>query len=246
MPNMEIDPDPKEKLQRLVAAIHARMAELRFEHASDSDATFIGRAWLRSILAQAAAVSHLSNSPFGEAAIANIRTMFETWANLRYLLLHGDRTRNARKAYVNSLVEFAAFLTTIEEDRAPVIARLDELRKEYPDLVTEVEAQRKRGQYHWSGMNRTRVIEDVGTKLPESDFTMRHIYKVLSWDAHGEMSAIRDVRMVDTERGQEQHFAYFLFPEQAANENAEMAGRILAASWGVFATSFGLSGRLGP
>lgn len=235
------------RLDRAGSMIHARMENLHL-HCSSEDELEVARAakaMLHVIVSQATAVRRLIGTENSAAAGPNLRTMFECAIELRYLLLHGDRAINARKMKLLAILEYRGFLDGLADDdedirkaRAELDSQLDAIRQRDPTSVAEVES--RRFGHHYSRQSHTNLVREVGDQL-EDDGWLPRVYRVLSWDTHGTLAGLLNVREFEQEGEIIHRHAYPLTPEESTANAAENASRILMHSWEVFCTGFGLS-----
>jgi len=229
-------------LSRLLGYLENRLPGLRLSK-QDGDVATAAMALLRAAMVQAAAVLTLARTQVAEAAQVNVRSLFEAWVNLRYLLLHGDPTRNARKCIASAHLELRDHVSTLtdsEKNVAKIDALLDRLKKADAAAVQDVVAQRQERRYHWSGLSRTKLVETVGAALPPQEVNLRQAYKVMSWDGHHDIAVIRDVQRAAMENGEHLEFRHWQAQQETAEGCAYMALGLLADCWTVFAGAFGL------
>lgn len=238
---------PKDKgslreLSHVLGFLENRLPGLQLPGA-DNDVAIASMALLRAAMVQGAAVLTLGRTEVAESAEVNLRSLFEAWVNLRFLLLHGDRTRNARKYIASAYLElrdYVAALGDSEEDVAKLDALLEKLKQADPAAVQEVVTQREDRKWHWSGLNLTKVIDTVGAALPPKDVNLRQVYKLMSWGGHHDIAVIRDVQRTALEDGEHVTFKHWQPQEETAEFCAYGALGFLADCWTVFAGAFGL------
>ena len=114
---------------------------------------------LRSMIEHAQAIDVLASVPNPAAAAANVRSLFEAWADYFYLLLNGDPVHNAEKYLSAAMLEIVARYKDYPSGDAAFDAKLgdaaERMRQQYSAAWAEVERQRKQKKFHWSGVNWT-------------------------------------------------------------------------------------------
>ena len=136
----------------------------------------------RGVLAMARAREH-------GGIVAAERAAWEFWSELDYLLRQPDPPTAAVTVQVNALMELIKWLRTRGESYPEMLRRNEEslsrFEHSYPEVVHAVRDRREKGRFHWSGKSRTKV---VGPTSVSAD-----VYKLLSWETHADVLAIRDV-----------------------------------------------------
>jgi hypothetical protein len=146
--------------------------------------------WLNRALAEAKGILLLITQDVAEAVDPVQRALWELWTEWRYLLNHGDQAFNAEKVILTAMLEalrpFGGQSAAPEpSELARLRANVQEYEAQHPRASVEVRAQRQKRKYHWSGVSRSEMERAVaGSAL---------VYRMLSWDAHGIVSPIRDV-----------------------------------------------------
>jgi hypothetical protein len=119
------------------------------------------------------------------------RAIWELWIEWRFLKAAPARNTAARKVILTAKIEALEFGSKHSEFRAIVLEQLRAdvaaLAAAFPEAHTELSEQRKRKRFHWSGKSYSTMEREL---VPDSA-----MYKVLSWDAHGTLSPIRDLRL---------------------------------------------------
>jgi hypothetical protein len=145
------------------------------------------------MITQGAAVSRLAETGHVEAAYSNVRSMFELYTDLRYLAL-GERPDRLGKAYQAILYGMHERLRfhgdTAEAAGLPerIAAVEKEFEKANPKMYADARKVFGRPELpnHWSFMGRRALCK----KIDEGGYErLNDEYKVLSWKAHGLMSA---------------------------------------------------------
>lgn len=192
--------------------------------------------WLNTALTQAKAILLLVTQGLAEAVGPLQRALWELWTEWRYLLNHGDRPLNAAKATLSAMLDaldvFEAHLGTSEPAMLARLKRnVQEFESEHPRASLEVRAKRGKRKYHWSGVSYSEMERNLAGSAV--------VYKLLSWDAHGAVSPIRDVSF-ELSNG----VARFQFGRQVSesdvNRLAWMSGGVLFYIYNDFADLWGL------
>jgi uncharacterized protein DUF5677 len=158
---------------------------------ANADLFMVTTSMLATAMNNTKAIWILVEAGFGLAAGPIERALYEIRNELIYLLTQGDQHQNATKVFVNGALGVADFLEksgnagTTEE----VIAHH---RARHSDIVDEIIAQRtgRPCRYHWSGKSHSAIERIVLPGFP--------MYRILSWEAHAALNAVRDVRTVRT------------------------------------------------
>jgi hypothetical protein len=192
--------------------------------------------WLNRALAQAKAILLLTTQGLAEAVGPPQRALWELWIDWRYLLNRGDRPLNAANATLSAMLEgLDVFETHLGTCHPTTLARLkrhvQQFEAEYPAASAEVRAQREKRRYHWSGVSRSEMERTVSGAAV--------VYKLLSWEAHGAVSPIRDVSFELND-----DLARFRFGRQQSESDLDrlswMVGGVLFYIYNDFAQLWGL------
>lgn len=232
----------REWLHHLVSYVTTKLDTLRVPVTSraEVDAVSAAKALLRSATVQAAAVDVLNGTQIAEAGAVNVRAILDTAAELRFMLTHGDRVRNARKYLLTAWLDLRNYLIDTGADAADVVVidgNLGTLRTVDPAAFAEVEAQRASkgpGKYHWSGLSRSAIVRRVEPDMAVADARLRDAFKVFSWDTHSVMAGLRDVRQIEADGESAYRHAHWQSQEETAETNASVAFRALTDAWHVF------------
>lgn len=243
------DPDSprvlRAELTRLDAVINAgfELPDARSETGA------VALVLLRQIAVNAEAVLAISETQVAEAAIANLRTMFEAWCQLRYLLkCTPDSEESAVTCQAFSLLEFRAWLeseSASAEEVAPLNEAIEVLRKRHAAGVQSAEDLRSgvtkgKNSKYWTGLGPTALVREVSAGLPDPGHGPK-FYKFTSWDAHVIMAPILEITrttrdgLLHLEMGPRQP------PEEAAAVHCGAALELLRDSWGLARTGIPLS-----
>lgn len=121
--------------------------------------------------------------------VAAERTAWEMWNELDYLLGTDKPQDEAVKVQVNGVLDVLELVSDMDYAPASMVDNhkeaLARFERDYPALVEDVRGQRKKGRYHWSGLSRTKVVAPTESS--------KAVYKMLSWESHPDIAAIRDV-----------------------------------------------------
>jgi hypothetical protein len=243
----------REWLHRLASYVATKLQRLRVPVAGppDVDAVNAAKALLRSATVQAAAVDVLNGTQIAEAGAVNVRAILDTAAELRFMLLHGDRVRNARKYLLSAWFELRRHVAESgrnPEDLAAIDSNVERLREVDPDAFAEVQAQRRRkrlakGQdrYHWSGLSRSEIVKRVEPDMTVAEAPLRDAFKVFSWDTHSVMAGLRDVREIQVDGESVYRHVHWQSQEETAETNASVAFHALSDAWQVFMEAFSVA-----
>jgi len=193
-------------------------------------------AWLNRALTEAKAILLLTTQGLAEAVGPLQRALWELWIDWRYLLNRGDRPLNAAKATLSAMLEgldvFEAYLGTCHPT---TLARLkqdvEEFEAGHPRASAEVRAQREKRKYHWSGLSRSGMERSLAGSAV--------VYKLLSWEAHGVVSPVRDVSFELNDEVAHSRFGQEIL-ESDVNRAAWITGGVLFYAYNDFALLWGL------
>ena len=236
-----------DELESLIAHIETRL-DSRFEFPDskvDGGAATLGL--LRIMLIHAHAIVAISNTPFAEAATANVRVMFEAWVEISTILEPGLEESNARRSVVFGLLEFRDHGDATGRLDEADFAKLDEVlrpyRTKYPELVADVEVQRTkkdpRSSQYWTGTSRSVLLAKMEQRGLASK--LRSVYKMLSWDAHHVIAvALRSKIHANDDGSLETRFGILQPAGEYAEVNRFLAVQTLVKSWFAIATYLGV------
>lgn len=188
------------RLRWLLSWIDAQVQQAKpaLPQPDDVEVLVIATSWLRLALDYSRGIHELIEADQSAAAMPIYRALIELWAELDYLLLHGDPIENATRVQFTSLLELHHFFSKPEHANAQslevITTYLQEMERLHPRLSAEIRGARRKGRYHWSGLSRSGLIKAVG------DDHFRELYSILSWDAHPTIHVLRDVE-VDPDKG---------------------------------------------
>lgn len=185
---------PVERLSWLLDEIEHRLATAMAcntaSHA-DFEAQLLMTCWLQISIEYGKVIRTLILNDLEASVGPTERALWELWIEWRYLKTTADPRTAAAKVILTAKVEALELGEKHPEFRFEVVERLRgdiaDLAATYPQAYDEVCAQRKGRRFHWSGesysnMERTLVADSA-------------MYKLLSWDAHGTLAMIRNVRL---------------------------------------------------
>jgi hypothetical protein len=164
-----------------------------------------------------------------EIAYANLRTQYEYFMDLRYLLL-GDIQEQRRKAlrvHLHAAWDLVTYLGAIGGGSGSLEnarRNLEQLEKENLELAGVVAAEwaaRKRS--HWSGVGRTAAIRAVN---PDPKGNLND-YKWLSWMAHPVMTPTLNVQT----NGEIRYLADRFSEDSTARIICRKATKVIFRSW---------------
>jgi hypothetical protein len=183
--------DPVQRLDWLLGEVDQRAQNLRINSASESNAEvlLVSTSMLDSALQLTKAIFVLIANDLHLASGPTERALWELSNSFRYLL-RGDARRNSLKVLINASLEVSDFWAKrpekLDADAAARMSRsIESYSAKFPDIYAEVEAQRKRRKYHWSGLSHSAIEREIA---PGSA-----VYQGLSWEAHAVLAPIRDV-----------------------------------------------------
>jgi hypothetical protein len=194
-----------------------------------SDVVHVARSYMRAILAQGTAIAWLADSGAAECSYSNLRSLFEAYLDLRFLLTgerQGSRARRVILYAMHDLLETADTLGLGGEERDGIrdgiAAYADEDPPTYAAFLADWSQKRRS---HWSGMTRSSIMR----ALDPEPLVLTIRYKAYSWESHGVLSAVLDhVRDASGHAGHEYRQSQ---AEVAAHTCVEASWSILA-SWG--------------
>jgi len=232
-----------ERLARLATEIMDWQSSQHFVvEQSQQDAVIVGLTLLRAMTIQSMAVLALVGSGHAAATGADQRALLEAWLDLRYLLKHGDRVRNAQRFQIFGLLELHRFLKAQGEtpdNLAKLQGKLDRQKASMPTVYAEVEAEVAKGTLYWSGLRRLPQLREVAKAWPGGTDALLGFYKLASWEAHHVMVLLRDVEVK-----REDDRVELTFGESPAATGADVDAvcaqtwLLLNEGWQVFRQSF--------
>lgn len=191
---------------------------------------------LRAMTEQAEAIALLATTHVVHAAGANLRSLFEAWIQLRYIVQDKDPNREARRCIIFALTELRDRTdpdVVQGEDRTAIERQLDSYCQADPQVAAEVARARERkgseGRY-WTRMGPSALAGFVEQRMPsrlKGKDVLQEYYKYASWDAHHVLTPVLRVH-VDTAATEP---AIRISESEYAPEEAEylcsLAGRML-------------------
>ncbi len=159
----------------------------------DHDVAVVATALLRKALIQATAALTIVQTEVAEAAIPNVRSLFEAFGELHCLLQAPDELSKARTAFLYALRQLRDYSFKWNDDPnglARVNAQLEEIGRAVPDAYAEALAR----QNYWTKIGRAQLIENALVAATAAaglgaDLGNR-LYKLLSWDEHHVMATL--------------------------------------------------------
>jgi len=250
-PDLEVDVS---RLEALLEELRPRLrARVDFPD-DDADAVAATMSLLRAMVVQAEAILALARTNIAEAGSSNLRTMFEAWCDLRYILDEPGRGNNGRRYRVFGLLELRDYLAataTPASSHATELAEVEAALAPYvaqrPALVdaTSVERAAKRPP-PWAGRNRTRMLrhltEAPATPTPAAGTTEAgndNVLRALAWDSRNALQAALDATIDTDDDGQIRlTFRRRRLPAESGAFYCAMATRMLSNAWLKFANAF--------
>lgn len=159
-----------------------------------------------------------------------VRALDEVLTDVQYALHHGSRIENVRKMRIAATLELDYHRRSRNLDETEPSPTVELMRAQYPDLVAQVQAKRRKNQSHWSGLSRTKLVEAVAGDAG------KNTYRILSWEAHSVMPPIRDVSLGDDHSTIE--FSHATHPYDHVEQVAYSAGVRLYSLWNEWAAAF--------
>lgn len=183
-----------ERLSWLLTAVDLRAsgATVPMMCAEDIDVFHVTAAWLTRCAALAKGCLFLVREELYAPAGVVYRALWELWIEWRFMLRIGDRRVNAAKVLLSAQIET---LEVVEAHPDRLGAdHLYKLRRDVADFEAvhreascAVREQRERRHFSWSGLSYSAMEEALGQGPG--------VYGIASWEAHGTVTTIRDVRV---------------------------------------------------
>ncbi|MDE3180553.1 MAG: hypothetical protein KGM47_12940 [Acidobacteriota bacterium] len=166
-------------------------------HAEEVDVFHVAAAWLARCETLAKGCLLLVREELYAPAGVLYRALWELWIEWRFMLRIGDRRVNAAKVLLSAQIEA---LEVVEGHRDRLGAdNLDKLRQDVADFEAvhreasrAVREQRERRHFSWSGLSYSAMEKALGQGPG--------VYGLTSWEAHGTVTTIRDVRVEARDR----------------------------------------------
>jgi hypothetical protein len=189
---------PEREAQRLDWLIHeveglVMQAEVCCHDAGCAEVFQVTGSWLQTCLTRAKGIGVLVRKKLYAAVGPLHRSLWELWIDWRYLLRVGDRQLNCSKVLLTARLEAIEVADAHRDCFDPsYLAKLhDEIHEfelQHPVAAAEVKGQRRKRHYHWSGKSLSSMERALA---PEGQ-----VYGILSWEAHGVVSPLRDVSVL--------------------------------------------------
>lgn len=160
--------------------------------AEDLELFKVTASWLTRCFDLAKGLATLVQQELYAPACVLHRTVWELWIDWRYLLRTSGRRVNAAKVLLCAQIEALELIDAHPEAfdeayRGALRSNLGEFEARHPKASAVVRRQRRRGRFHWSGLSYSKMERGLGGNFG--------IYGPLSWEAHGTVTAMRDVRL---------------------------------------------------
>jgi hypothetical protein len=168
---------------------------------ADHDVSVVATALLRRGLLQAQAVHAVVSSASADAAVPNLRSLFEAFGELNYLLNSPDSQEKAQTAFAFALRQIENYQERWRDDDAD----LSKTRAELTDHATRSPAafqQASQRRNFWTPNSRAELIDAALATLPRSGTgplppeVGKQLYKLLSWDDHHVMSVLLSIDLL--------------------------------------------------
>src|ERR1041384_4276915 len=170
--SVQVQPDLAADVSRLESLLEELRPRLRARvdfPDDEADAVAATMSLLRAMVVQAEAILTLARTNIAEAGASNLRTMFEAWCDLRYILDEPGRGNNGRRYRVFGLLELRDYLAataTPSDDHAKELAEVDAALAPYkanrPALVDAAEVERtSKRPPPWIGRNRSSMLRHL-------------------------------------------------------------------------------------
>ena len=202
----------------------------------------------RAIMEQAEAIELLrTSSDAVHAAPANLRSLFEAWIQLRYLLRCCDSQVAASvKCQTFAVLELRGFLVAsqgTDADVATIDRKLADLRKVDDDAVEEVVRLRagKLGgsKFYWTGLGPRALVRRVQDTIPPHT-RLADQYKFLSWDAHHVMAPL-DATLERRNTDWNIQVSPRQLPQEAARFVSQLAAQMVKDAWSLLRTELSIT-----
>jgi len=266
MDNVETTPPNQSGLELDLARLETVLRELtprlraRVDFPDDeADAVAATMSLLRAMVVQAEAILALSRTTIAEAGASNLRTMFEAWCDLRFILDEAGRGNNGRRYRVFGLLELRDYLAataTSMDNHAREIAEVDgalaPYRKNRPALVDAAEVERTgKRPPPWTTRRASmlKALLDPGSTSPGPRASgsvavvvgtpSDGVARAVSWDSRNTLQAALDATIDTDEAGQIRlNFRRRQIPAESGAFYCAMAARMLSNAWLKFAHAF--------
>lgn len=184
----------KDRLAWLIDNVEARTSEATLSalQAEELELFEVTASWLTRCFALAKGLAVLVQQELYAPACVLHRTIWELWIDWRYLLSTSGRRLNAAKVLLNAQITALELIDAHPEafndgSREALHRTLGEFEARHPRASALVRDQRRRRRFHWSGLSYSKMERGLSGSSG--------IYGPLSWEAHGTVTAMRDVRL---------------------------------------------------
>lgn len=153
---------------------------------------------LRSAVSYSKAVKDLVKMGGAEATAPLYRAVYEILLDVKQIVKDGDPEENSLKFLVNSALEIKDGHKdqNIEEFYFKDLERAEDFLKrvqeEHPQIYFQIENQRNKRIFNWSGKSRRQVERDLFGRM-----TSLSLYKIMSWEAHSVTSPLFNYKFID-------------------------------------------------
>ena len=168
---------------------------------ADHDVSVVATALLRRALLQAQAVHAVVSSASADAAIPNLRSLFEALGELNYLLNSPDSHEKANTAFAFALRQIEDYQDRWRDDEESLAKTRSELEDHAATSPASFREASQRRNF-WTPTSRADLIDAALAALPRSGTQPlppelgKQLYKLLSWDDHHVMSVLLSVDLV--------------------------------------------------
>lgn len=139
---------------------------------------------VRSAIAIAQGIERLGE-PEEEASLVLFRALYEKLLDANQIAAAEDWKRQVLKMRVSAFIELATFgrrTDPVRPEAESAEEEVEHLRGMNRAAVEEVECQRRRWKYHWSGKSRVLLEQELPPAI--------QYYAPLSWIAHGSLGPV--------------------------------------------------------
>lgn len=207
----------------------------------------------RVIMEQSEAIELFRTSDAVHAAPANLRSLFEAWIQLRYLLKCCDSQVAASvKCRTFAVLELRDFLVASEgtdADPAAIDAKLADLREVDDEAVEEVVRLRAGeldgSRFYWTGLGPTALVRRVQDTIPPHT-RLADQYKFLSWDAHHIMAPLLNATLERRDDDWHIQVSPRQAPEEVARFTSELAAQMVKDAWSLLRTELSITPKAAP
>ena len=182
------------RLAWLINEVEARASNAIIDgpEPEDLEVFQVTASWLTRCFALAKGLAVLVQEELYAPACVLHRTVWELWIDWRHLLRTEDRRLNAAKVLFNAQLETLRLIDArparFEDEPVGALRRdLADFEAQHPEASAAVREQRHKGHFHWSGLTYSKIERGFGGDVG--------IYGPLSWEAHGTVTTLRDVKI---------------------------------------------------